>query len=414
MPRTRKFDPNAIMNPNPVPVVVGGSVNSLTAVRSLARAGLRPILVSCVDGPGTASKYARIFKVPTYSKESLIDNLIHLKTQLPNGAVLICVEDTPAITVSRYRERLAPHFNLPKLPPHEQYVEIGLKDHFFQMAQKGGFPVPSTLLLKSLDDVESVKDLRLPLCVKPNIHTVAYDRSFKKAYRVDSYSEAQSLCEDILNAAGEVLVQEWIEGSNDSIYFALCYMVDPKPVVFVGRKGRSWPPQIGVTASCWAAPEVADELEEMTVRFFRSVGFTHGFASMEYKRDSRDSRFRMVEPTIGRTNGQVEIAALCGINLCYAAYCDAAQLPLPAPNLDPKHVWRDEFTDFISARILGQSCSYPPGYKVHNAYMRWDDPGPGFFALKDLSRRMLLRARRAISGETAWSDLLSYTRHGKA
>jgi hypothetical protein len=131
-----------------------------------------------------------------------------------------------------------------------------------------------------------------------------------------------------------------------------------------------------LTASCWAAPEVAEELEDLTIRFFRSIGLTNGFASMEYKRDQRDGRFWFVEPTVGRIDGQVEISALCGLNLCHVGYCDAAGQPRPPLKLDPSHVWRDEFRDLMSARILGTSCFYPPNHRIHNAYWRWDDPGP--------------------------------------
>jgi D-aspartate ligase len=253
---------------------------------------------------------------------------------------------------------------------------LTLKDSFFRIAQRGGYPVPRTRLLRDHGELSSLCHFRPPICVKPNSRSRAYDSSFKKAYRVESQADARALCERVLDKVGEVLVQEWIEGTNDSIYFCLCYMEQPEPAVFTGRKARSWPPQTGVTASCWAAPEEAQQLEDLTVRFFRSVGVTSGFASMEYKRDQRDGRFLMVEPTVGRTDGQVEISALCGVNLCYVAYCDAAGLPRPSLTLDPAHVWRDELLDFRSAQILGTRCAYPLGYQIHNAYWRYDDPAP--------------------------------------
>jgi D-aspartate ligase len=170
-------------------------------------------------------------------------------------------------------------------------------------------------------ELPQLRDLRPPLCVKPNSRSQAYDGSFQKAYRASR--PIRSLCERVLDTMGEVIVQGWIEGSNDSIYFCLCYLSPGASVAFTGRKGRSWPPQVGLTASCWAAPEVAEELEDLTIRFFRSIGLTSGFASMEYKRDQRDGGFRFVEPTVGRIDGQVEISALCGINLCHVGYCDA-------------------------------------------------------------------------------------------
>ncbi len=305
-------------------------------------------------------------------------------------------DDRPLMAVSKHRDRLAASFAF-QLPSHELLVDLTLKEPFFRLAQRGGFPAPKTLLVHNRGDLNGLRDLRPPFCVKPNGRSRAYDGSFKKAYRVETHADARSLCERVVDAVGEVVVQEWIEGPNDSICFCLCYMGPLGPVAFTGRKGRSWPPQTGLTASCWAAPEVAEELEDLTFRFFRSIGLTKGFASMEFKRDQRDGGFRFIEPTVGRTNGQVEISALCGINLCHVAYCDAVGQPRPPLNLDPTHVWRDEFRDFISASMLGASCFYPPGHRIHNAYWRWDDPGPALLESSNGAKAALRRAieRRA-------------------
>lgn len=393
----------------PQAVVLGGLVNGLSVIRSLAKAGIRPILVSNERDLATRSRYVRTHLVPDYD-ETLIDALLRLRQDMPHGAVLICAQDSPLLAVSRYRDRLAPHFRFQDFPPHEQLVELGHKSRFFQVAQEGGFPVPATLLIRSHADLSTISQLRLPLCVKQNGHSRIYEKTFKKAYRIENHAEAQALCGRILDVAGEVLVQEWIEGTNDSIHFSLCYMAQSGPVAFTGRKGRSWPPQIGVTASCWAAPEVAEQLEDLTVRYFRHVGFTRGFASMEFKRDQRDGRFLMVEPTVGRTNGQIEISALCGINLCHVAYCDLAGLPRPTLRLDPTHVWRDEFTDALAARILGTDCSYPKGHRIHNAFWRWDDPFPAVSAASNFAARGFRRLGRAAGGFWPLNHSPSYQR----
>ena len=356
----------------------------MSAVRSLAHAGLRAVVV--VDAKydiAAASRYAQRFTVSTFEGEDFVEELRRLREGMPHGGVIIFADDRPLLTVSRCRDRVAPWFGF-QLPPHELLLDLTMKEPFFRLARQGGFPVPRTLLLQNRGDLNGLRDLRLPLCVKPNSRSPAYDGTFKKAYRVETHADARSLCERVLEKVGEVIVQEWIEGSNDSIYFCLCYMSHGASVAFTGRKGRSWPPQVGLTASCWAAPEVAEELEDLTIRFFRSIGLTNGFASMEYKRDRRDGSFRFVEPTVGRIDGQVEISALCGVNLCHVGYCDAAARPRPPLRLDPTHVWRDEFKDFISARLLGTSCFYPPKHRIHNAHWRWDDPGPALVAVAAL------------------------------
>ncbi|MFC4172930.1 hypothetical protein ACFOYU_12810 [Microvirga sp. GCM10011540] len=293
------------------------------------------------------------------------------------------------MTISRYRDQLSPHFSF-LLPSHDLLSDLSRKDRFFQLAQESGSPVPPTINLQRHGDLGQLSELKPPLCVKPNFRTQAYDSSFRKAYRAESHADARQLCEQILDVT-EVIVQEWIEGSNDSIYFSLCCFGPSGKAAFTGRKGRSWPPQIGFTASCWPAPDVAEELENLTIQFFRHAGVTQGLASMEFKRDERSGRFLMVEPTVGRGDRQVEIAAICGVNLCHMAYCDAAGLPRPPLQYDPAHVWRDEFTDFLAARALGSRCFYPPGHRIHNAHWRWDDPAPALLVAADYAARALRR-----------------------
>lgn len=170
----------------PTAVVLGGHINGLSTVRSLAQAGLRPIVV--VDAKydvATASRYARRFTVSTFHGEDFVEELLRLRTAMRHGGVIIFADDRPLLTVSRYRDRVAPSFDF-QLPPHGLLVDLTLKDRFFRLAQRGGFPVPRTLLVHNRDDLSGVHDLRPPLCVKPNCRSQAYDRSFRKAYRIET------------------------------------------------------------------------------------------------------------------------------------------------------------------------------------------------------------------------------------
>src|SRR6185312_13830169 len=114
-----------------------------------------------------------------------------------------------------------------------------------------------------------------------------YSRQFKKAYRVESAAEAGDLVRSILAVMPDVVVQEWIAGPDSNIYFCLQYLDRKSQMVasFTGRKIRSWPPGVGGTASCTAAPEAHAELSQLTARFFRDADVV-GMAGMEYKRDA--------------------------------------------------------------------------------------------------------------------------------
>src|SRR5262245_7420376 len=103
----------------PTPIVLGGGMNGLSAVRSLAQAGLRPIVV--VDRKydlAAMSRHAQRVTVPTFDGEDFADDLIRLREGMPNGGVIIFADDRPLLTVSRYRDRVAPCFGL-HLPRHD-------------------------------------------------------------------------------------------------------------------------------------------------------------------------------------------------------------------------------------------------------------------------------------------------------
>ncbi|OYU65088.1 MAG: FAD-dependent oxidoreductase, partial [Burkholderiales bacterium PBB5] len=175
----------------------------------------------------------------------------------------------------------------------------------------------------------------------------------------------------------DLIVQEWIQGGDDSIFFCLQYMgSDGAPAAsFTGRKLRAWPPQVGGTASCMSAPEHHAELSAMTAQFFRAVGF-EGMGSMEYKRDARDGRFYVVEPTVGRTDFQQEVATVNGCNLPWAAYAYELGLPVPAPSgAPPARIWREPTTDRWSAQAQGPHPAFQ-SHAVVDAYFRWNDPMP--------------------------------------
>lgn len=202
--------PNQAINPRqsavaadgaPAAIVLGGGINGLSVVRSLARAGLRSVVVIDANDGTMGSRYARTFTVSTFHGEDFVEELLRLGKGMPHGGVIIFTDDRPLLTVSQYRNHVAPLFGF-RLPPHELVVDLTLKQRFFRLAERGGFPVPKTLLLRNQIDLKGLHYLRPPLCVKPNGRSQAYDGSFEKAYRIECEADARSLCERVLDKVG--------------------------------------------------------------------------------------------------------------------------------------------------------------------------------------------------------------------
>lgn len=362
-------------------VVLGAGANGLGVVRSLARAGVRVFLLDTdAKRPEMFTRAAKPLAIRALQGEALIEELERLARGVFRGVrpVLFLTREETVKTVSHQRERLAEHYRF-ALPAKTTVDALQHKEGFQQLAEQYGAPIPPLLHVRTPQDLSGLARLHCPVVVKPGGRHAEYARQFKKAYRVDAAAQAAELVGRILPVMPDVVVQEWIEGPDSNIYFCLQYIDRQGCVVasFTGRKIRSWPPQTGGTASCTTAPEAHAELSALTERFFRQTGVV-GMASMEYKRDARSGAFRMVEPTIGRTDYQEEVATLNGVNLPHAAWCSetAVTFPTPAPTARPR-VWRVRSEDQQSAAEQKQSVRQGfEGAQVVDALWRVSDPMP--------------------------------------
>lgn len=360
-------------------VVVGGGLNALGIVRSLGQAGI-PLIVVDQDpkSPAMRSRFGRKVVCAALEGEVFVNCLLELARGAPAQLMLFVTEEKSVNEVSASRARLAPRFLL-RLPEHERLMALMHKQGFQQLAEGVGAPVPRTVRLQSPADLPAADALNYPCVFKPSEKNYAYGAQFKKAYKVASPAEVAELYARIHPVMADMVVQEWIEGSDADVYFCLQYVgADGEAVSsFAGRKIRAWPPRIGGTASCTAAWDVAEELKVMTTTFFRQVGFT-GMGSMEYKRDARDGRFYMVEPTVGRTDFQEEVASLNGVNIPQAAYLYESGLAPVAPGKAAvPQIWREPMCDRWSFEEGGgQVDERSRGHAVNDAYWRWNDPMP--------------------------------------
>ena len=394
------------MNSSVPAVVLGAGINGLGVARSLARM-LVPVWIVDPDArqPGMHTRAARPLLIAAMQGEALVEGLRSLApSRLSNSRpVLILTQEESVKTVSRYREALSPHYRFTL--PEKDVVDTLLHKQGFQCVAEGlRAPIPPLVHIRSLPDLSKLKALQFPVVVKPGERHAVYSHTFKKAYRIGDKVQAEQLINRILLVMPDVVVQEWIEGTDSDIFFCLQFIRHNGIVAaaFTGRKIRSWPPQVGGTASCTAAPESAGELETMTSRFFNSAGVV-GLAGMEYKRDARSGAFRMVEPTIGRTDYQEEVATLNGVNLPYAAYCAELEIPVMQPVLTKRpFVWRDHSADAESATAQNQSIwqGFPSGCVVVEASWRWLDPKPTLMRMLERVRRALQARVRKVLGNS--------------
>lgn len=330
--------------------------------------------------PEMHTRSARPLPIAALHGDVLVDELVRLGEGRFAGQrpVLLLTQEESVRTVSRARARLAPLYRF-SLPPADLVEALQHKDGFQRLAEAHAAPIPALVRVQSEADLAGLQTLRYPVVVKPGTRDDGYGRRFQKAYRVEDAAAAAELVRRILPVRADVVVQEWTEGPDSSIFFCLQHLdrQGHATASFTGCKVRAWPPQVGGTASCMPAPEAHAELSALTARFFQQVGVI-GMAAMEYKRDVRTGGFRMVEPTIGRTDYQAEVATLNGVNLPHAAYCAEIGLPYRAePGPARSIAWRVRHDDDRSASAQQQARDSGFGdARVFDALWRGNDPMP--------------------------------------
>jgi D-aspartate ligase len=381
-----------------IPVVVlGGNLGALGVVRSLAGGGM-PIFVVDKESGGVAA-WSRFSRFINLRGKDLVQGLIDASIRIGGRPVLMMTTDSDVNTVSASRSELEPYFRF-TLPASEMVHTLYDKAQFQRLAEREGLSIPRGVILSKPSDLELILELNPPLVIKPaDKAPLVSNLENDRPVRVDTQAEAYRVALRMMERAGRLAIQEWIEGDDSDIYFSLfvCDAEGKVVAMFSGRKLVCDPPDVGITAICIAAPEVHEELTHLSRQFIERVGYK-GIGGLEFKRDRRSGRLVITEPTVGRIDWQEEIATLCGVNLPLAAYCAETGVPYKESTRQTSGVmWRSSVVHRLPSGIA------PSGASLRDGYFRLNDPLPGLYyyaiqlfprGVNKIFRRMLLKRER--------------------
>lgn len=374
-------------------VVVGAQVNGLGVARSLATAGVPVTVVdSTLRSAAVWSRRCNSYFVDRTHGRALIDGLLELQKTIGQQPALILTDELAVNTISDHRAELSSRYFF-TLPCPEMVIALGNKEMFQELAAAHALPVPRTVIVKHEGDLTRIPQLGTPVIIKPADKLPVHLERLERLRVAGTMDEASATCRRFLKLGETPVVQEWIEGPDSSIYFALfhCGQAPKSRAIFFGRKLAACPPHVGSTAICVPAPEAAEELGPPTEKFIDVTQY-EGLGSLEYKWDPASRRFVIIEPTVGRTDLQEEIATLNGLNLPYIAYCYALGLSAPAQTQATPVAWRESFRSFQFGSGLDM--------RTRDGHWRLDDPLPVLAHCVDLLfravRRLIRRFKPAI------------------
>lgn len=358
-------------------VILGCGLNALGVLRALAAHRVRCAVVSHGDkGPALYSRHvARQLKSGSSLDPSHLVSALGLQNR---QCALFLTEENDVAAISAQPDQWNTCFRTYLFRP-DLALRLLNKTDCDQLASDHGAPAPKTATIMGPADYARADTLRLPCVLKPAFRNDAYSRRFKKAYRINDRAELQRLLNEIQQTPVPMVVQEWIEGEDSDIYFNLLYVGRSGELLrsFVGRKTLCWPPAVGGTAACIAAPEHHSALTQLSQNFLVSIGF-RGLIGIEYKRDVRNGAFYLIEPTVYRTDYQHEVAALNGSDWLYAAYLDMMQRPVPAQKPYTKsRSWIDYPATRYSRQEAPPRIDHTLDCAATDAHFRLTDPLPG-------------------------------------
>ncbi|HEY4554877.1 MAG TPA: hypothetical protein VIG68_00365 [Lysobacter sp.] len=399
-------------------IAVGRGYTVLGAMRSLAMAGI-PTYVACPPGEAvTRSRWYRPTPGATPWNGGLGPHGLEVLRQMPfeQAVIIPCADDAALWAAGLAGSDLASRFKV-------STSSLSTLDILQDKRRCGEFllqhdiPHPRTFTIDSLADIAQVPFHELDrVFVKP-----ADSQSFSQAFGAkgvwaSSRTEFEELWRRLDDGGFKVVAQEYVPGRSSDHYFVDGFRDRNGTLsgLFARRRLRLFPLDFGNSSYSHSIPleDVRGAIEPLT-RLLAELQY-RGIFSAEFKRDSRNGQFKLIEVNT-RAWWYVEFAARCGVNVCRMAYEDAQDItPTPAPRRYPVNVGCVNLRADVSAMRAVPADSRAPWRRVlgqwARAYFhvfRWDDPVPG---LHELGRTIGGKLRRIGSGIQAVFSGISTTR----
>jgi D-aspartate ligase len=309
-----------------------GWANGLAAIRSLGRHGLRVIAVdNKTYALGFRSRYAepRLAPDPIDDEDGYIAAFQAIARETDGLLPVFPTHDEHLNALARHAGELdsesGGRYRFP-FPSWDVLESIQSKRHQLDTAESIGFPIPRTFHPRTPEEAQAAgAELGFPLVVKPAAN-VGFRRTHKvQLFRCENATELARAYDDA--APYEPMVQELVPGGAEEMYTLGSYLsADGEALgLFSGRKVRQTRGFTGVARvgeAVWV-----DEVVEQGLALLRALSF-HGISQVEMIRDPRDGRYKLIEvnPRLWQWHG---LAAACGVDLPWIAYCDLIGERLP-------------------------------------------------------------------------------------
>jgi predicted ATP-grasp superfamily ATP-dependent carboligase len=274
------------------------------------------------------------------------------------------------------------------------------KGRQYDLARQVGVDTPHTVTVRSAEDAAAAADaIGFPCALKP-VHSHLFARHFSaraKLWVVHDHAELARTLADMVELGLEMLVTEIIPGPDDAhtSYYGYLDENGESLLHFTKRKLRQRPPRFGL--GTYHVSEWSEETAEAGLRFLKGVGL-RGIAAVEFKRDPRDGKLKLMECN-HRLTLATELLRIAGIDVARLIYNRLLGREVPRADgfRDGVRLWLP-LDDLRALRAYRRSGEWTTGrwlrsvaYRQHFPVLRLDDPQPALLEYARIGRRALRR-----------------------
>jgi predicted ATP-grasp superfamily ATP-dependent carboligase len=324
----------------------------MPVTRSLGEAG---VPVYALGGSDDAVRWSRgcTAFVPLGREPGMQERWLEWLRSAPAGSVILPCEDEALELIAKHRPMLLELGLVPFEADDEVLLAMLDKSRTYELAREIGIEAPLSFNVHTQDDIAvALERISYPCALKP-VHSHAFVRHFAgmKAFQVQNDDDMRAALSRTVTLGIEMIVTEIIPGRDDQFVSYYSYIDEHgEPLLHATkRKLRQYPIWFG--SGCFHATDHNPEVAELGLRFFEGVGLL-GLGNVEFKRDARDGRLKLIECN-HRFTAATGLLRAAGVDLPLFVYNRLTGRPLP-----PVDSYRPGMTMWYPMRDLRAFAAY--------------------------------------------------------
>ena len=292
-----------------LPIILGTDANAYGIARSFNdKYNIKSLAIGTF--PLRETKDSKIIDVKIV--KNLTDENIFLNTLLEIGKtykqkydylILLSCAEWYTNPIVNNMEELSKYFVLPFMNK-ELKDKLEDKESFYNICEKYNLDYPKTYIVTKENQNNINLPCEYPIALKPSNSTLYSQINFdgkEKSYKIKNEQELNNTVNKIFNAGynGHIIVQDFIPGSDDTMYVLNCYSNSKGKVkmMCLGRCILEEHTPYGIGNYRAIISEGNKEIYEKIKNFLEDIKYV-GFSNFDFKYDYRDNTYKLFEINI--------------------------------------------------------------------------------------------------------------------